>query len=108
MVLGEAQDWNRPPWPGTIGTICMSCVSWQEVLVKNTELTSHPQLEELWKDQKETPRVQPPPRILLPGNILAEQGMHHQEGLWVEWLAKDNPKTNPITIKSKAVSHMAE
>ena len=25
--------------------------------------------------------------------------MHHQEGLWVWWLAKDNPETNPTTIK---------
>ena len=25
-----------------------------------------------------------------------------------EWLAKDNPETNPITIKPKAESHMAE
>ena len=37
-------------------------------------------------------------------SILAEQGLHHQEGLWVRWLAKDNPETNPITIKPEAVS----
>jgi len=37
-------------------------------------------------------------------SILAEQGMHHQEG----WLAKDNLKTNSITIKPETVSHVAE
>ena len=24
-VLGKHTDWNRPPWPGTIVTICMRC-----------------------------------------------------------------------------------
>ena len=41
-------------------------------------------------------------------SILAEQGMHHQAGLWVRWLAKDNPETNPITIKPETASHVAE
>ena len=36
----------------------------QEVLVSNTELISHHQPEEFGKGQKETPHVQPPPRIL--------------------------------------------
>ena len=26
----------------------------------------------------------------------------------LEWLAKDNPETNPITIKPKTASHVAE
>jgi len=25
LLLGKHTDWNRPPWPGTIVTICMSC-----------------------------------------------------------------------------------
>ena len=41
-------------------------------------------------------------------SILAEQCMCHQEGLWVRWLVKENPETNPIIIKPKTVSHMAE
>ena len=41
-------------------------------------------------------------------SILAEQGVHHQEGLGVRWLAKDNPETNPITIKPETASHVAE
>ena len=34
--------------------------------------------------------------------------LHHQEGLWVRWLAKDNPETNPITIKPETASHVSE
>ena len=37
----------------------------QEVSVRNVELLSHHQMEELRKGQKETPPVLPPPRILL-------------------------------------------
>ena len=39
----------------------------QEVLVRNMELTSHHQLQEFWKGQKELPPVPPPPRVLLAG-----------------------------------------
>ena len=39
-------------------------------------------------------------------SILAEQSLHQQEG--VRWLAKDNPETNPITIKPETASHIAE
>ena len=65
-LLGKHTDWSRPPWPGTIVTICMSCFR-QEVLVRNTELRSHHQLEEFRKGQKETSQVRLPPRILLSG-----------------------------------------
>ena len=44
------------------------------------------------------------PESFFLASILAEQGLHHQEGLWVRWLAKDNSETNPITIKPEAVS----
>ena len=107
VLLGEAHtDRNCPPWPGTIVTICMSCL--QVVPVRNTELIILHQPEEFGKGQKETPHVRPPPRILLSGIHLAKQGVHPQERLWVRWLAKDNPETNPITVKPETASHVAE
>ena len=48
----------------------MWVILWQEVLVRNTELTSHHQQEEFRKGQKETSCVLPPPRILLAGTHL--------------------------------------
>ena len=39
------------------------------------------------------------PESFLLASILAEQGMRHQEGLWVRKLAKDNLESNAITIK---------
>ena len=44
-----------------------------------------------------------PPRILLPG-IQPGWAM----SIPPEWLARDNPEPNPITIKPKTVSHAAE
>ena len=71
------------------------------------ELISLYQPEEFGKGQKETPHVRPPPRIF--------SGIHLG---WIrrappgrtesEWLAKDNPETNPITVKPKTVSHVTE
>ena len=85
-------------------------VSWQEVLLRNTELTSLHQPEEFGKVQKETPSVRPPPRIHLFGIHLgwtrhAPPGRTVSQNDWWwmndEWMipAKDNPETNPITIK---------
>ena len=74
----------------------------QEVLVMNMELISHHQPEEFRKGQKETPRVRSPPRILLAGIHLGWT-RHAPPGRTLSQndLAKDNPETNPITIKPK-------
>ena len=76
--------------------------------MKNRELISHHQPEEFGKGQKETPHIRLPPRILLSGIHLAEQGVHHRKDSESEWLAKDNPETNPISIKPKTASHVTE
>ena len=41
-------------------------------------------------------------------SFLAEQGVHHRKDSESEWLAKDNLEANPITIKPKTLSHVAE
>ena len=75
-------------------------VLWQEVLVRNTKLISLHELEDFRKGQNETPHVQPPPRILLSGIHLGwTRCAPPGRTLELEWLAKDNPETNPITIK---------
>ena len=47
------------------------------------------------------------PKSFCLASMLAEQDMHHQERLRVRRLAKDNPETNPITIKPETASHAA-
>ena len=104
VLLGEAHtDRNCPPWPGTIVTICMSCL--QVVPVRNTELIILHQPEEFGKGQKETPHVLPPPRILLSGIHLGWTRCAPPERTLGQ---KDWLKTNPITIKPEAASDVAE
>ena len=74
------------------------------------ELISHHQSEKLGKGLKETPRVRPLPRIPL-ASIHLGWAMHAcatRKDSELEWLAKDHPETNPITIKLETVSHAAE
>ena len=48
------------------------------------------------------------PESFLLASILAEQGMHHQEGLWIRMIGQRQLETNPITIKPQTASHAAE
>ena len=85
----------------------------QEVLVRNDELTSYHKPEEFRKSQKENGNPSP---YFLP----ISQNPSHWNPSWLsnacatrkdpesEWLARDNPETNLITIKPKTASHMAE
>ena len=105
-------DWNRPPWPGTTVTTCMSYLK-QDALVRNVELTSYHQLEEFRKGQKEIGDSSP---YVLP----TSQNPSHWNPSWLsdvcttrrdpesEWLARDNLETNPITIKPETANHMTE
>ena len=70
-------------------------------------------LEGGWRCQSVFPMNLPESFSML--HILAERCTHHQEGPWVRldlsqvrWLARDNLETNPITIKPKTASRMAE
>ena len=69
------------------------------------ELISHHQPEELRKGRKETPHVQPPLRIL--SGIRLGWTRHAPPGE-TQWLAKDNPETNPITVKPETASQVSE
>ena len=51
-MLGEPPTETTHPWPRTTVTACMSYLK-QEVLVRNTELTSYHHLKEFRKGQKE-------------------------------------------------------
>ena len=73
------------------------------------ELICHHQLEEFGKGQKETPHVRPPPRILAGIHLgWTRKDLFTRKDSESEWLAKDNPETNPITMKPETASHVAE
>ena len=75
---------------------------------KEQETNKPPPTEEFGKVQKETPHGQPPPRILSGIHLGWTRRAPPGRTLESEWLAKDNPEANPITIKPETASHMTE
>ena len=102
LLLGETH-WNHPPWPGTIVIICMSYFM-TGGLGKEHRVISHRQPEEFKKGQKEMSHVLPTfqnPPYWHPSS-LSNAGDTRKEysDLESEKLARDNPDTNLITMKS--------
>ena len=101
-------NWNCPPWPGTIVTICMSCF-----------MTGGPGKKQGTNKPPPTRRVRE--RSKGDNTYLTTSqnpSLWHPSWLNKVWttrkdseserLAKDNLETNPITIKPETASHMAE
>ena len=83
--------------------------------VRNIELISHHQPEEFTNGKKKKKRERERhhvsyhlPESFSQALILADQGVHHQEGPWVRMIGRENPETNPINIKPKTASHVTE
>ena len=104
---GKHTDWNRPPWPGTTVTICVSYFT-----------TGGPTKEHGTNKPSPTRRVQERLKGGTTGLTTSQKTCWHSS--WLsnvcatkmnpesEWLSKDKPETNPITIKPETWSHMAE
>ena len=101
-------DWNRPPWPGTIATICMSCF-----------MTGGPSKEHGTNKPPPTRRAQERTKgditcLTTPQNpslwhpSWLNRACTTRKDSESEWLAKDNLETNPITIKPETASHVTE
>ena len=109
QLLGEAH-WMKLPTLARHHSVHLRELFYrQEVLVRNMELISHHQPEGFRKGQKETLHVRPPSRIFLTGIHLGWT-RHAPPGRTLsqnDWL-KEYLETNPITIKPKTASHVAE
>ena len=90
-LLGEAH-WNRPPWPGTTVTICMSCF-----------MTGDPDKEYGTNKPPPTGRVRERlkgdtcvsihfPESVSLASILAEWCVRHQERLWIRMIGQRPPR----------------
>ena len=101
-------DGNRPPWPGAIGTICISCFT-----------TGGPGKEHGTNKPPPTRRIRErskgvttcPTTSLNPSlrhSCWRNKACTTRSDSESEWMAKDNPETNPITINPETVSHVAE
>ena len=108
LLLGKHTDWNRPPWPGTTVTICMSCFTTggpgKEQGTNKPPPTRRAQ--ERSKGDTTCPTTSQNPSLWHPSWL--SKTCTTRKDSESEWLAKDNPETNPITIKPETASHAAE
>ena len=104
---------DHPPLPGNREKKTFAGVILQEeVLVRNKELTSYHQ-PEFWRGQKEmggsSSEVLPTSQDPLhwsPSRL--SDACAPKKDPNSEWLARDKPEINPMTIKPETVSHVAE
>ena len=104
-MLWEAH-WNRPPWPGTVVTICMTCFLTGGP--GKEQGTNKPpgtrRVQERSKGDTTCPTTSQNPSLWHPSWL--NKACTTRKDSESEWLAKDNPETNPITIKP--ASHVTE
>ena len=72
------------------------------------ELISHHQLGESRKVKRRHHMSDHLPESFSLASILAEQGCTTRKYSESEWLAKDNPETNPVTVKPETAGHVTE
>ena len=100
VLLGEAH-WNCPPWSGTILTICMSCFT-TGGSGKEHRTNKPPSTGRVWERSKGNttcPTTSQNPSVWHPSwlNKVYTTRKNYES----EWLAKDNPEANPITIEPR-------
>ena len=101
-------NWNCPPWPGTIVTICMSC--FMTGGPGKEQGTNKPPPTRRVRERSEgdttCPTTSQNPSLWHPSwlNKVCTTRKNSES----EWLAKDNPETSPITIKPRTASHVTE
>ena len=101
-------DWKSPPWPISTVTICMSCFMTGDP-DKEYGTNKPPPTWRVWERSKgdtACPSTSQNPSRLHP-SWLSDACATRKDSEF-EWLSKDHPETNPITIKPKTVSHAAE
>ena len=101
-------DWNCPPWPGTIVTICMSCFTIGGPGKEHRTNKPPPtrRVRERAKGDTTCPTASQNPSLWHP--YWLNKVCTTRKDSESEWLAEDNLETNPITIKPGTVSHVAE
>ena len=98
---GKHTGWNHPPWPGTIVIICMSCFTTGGPGKEHGTNKPPPtgRVQERSKGDTTCPTTSQNPSLWHPSWL--NKACTTRKDSESEWLAKDNPETNPITIKPR-------
>ena len=104
LCQGKHTEWNRPPWPG-------SRVTTERAVLRQEEHGTNrpPPMGRVWERSKgdtTCPTTSQNPSLWHPSWL--NKACTTRKDSESEWLAKDNPETNPITIKPETASHVTE
>ena len=105
---GKHTDWNCPPWPGTIVTICMSCFTTGDPgkdYWSNKPPTTG-RIQERSKGDTTCLTTSQNPSLWHPSWL--NKACTTRKDSESEWLAKGNLETNLITLKPETESQVAE
>ena len=105
---GEHIDWNCPPSPGTIVTICMSCFRTGRPGKKQGTNKPPPTRRVRERSKGDTTCLTTSQKPSLWHPSWPNKACTTRKDSQSEWLAKDNLETNPITIKPETASHVTE
>ena len=107
VVKGKYTDWTRPPWPGTRATICMSYFMPGGPGKEHGTNKPPPSRRVQERSKGDTTCLTTSLNPLWHPSWLSDACTSRKDSE-SGWLTKDNPETNPITMKPEAESHMAE
>ena len=108
VVRGNTLIETAHPRPGAIVTICMSCFTTGGP-GKEQGSNNPPPTRRVWErstGDTTCPTTSQNPSLWHPSWL--NKACTTRKDSELEWLAKDNLETNPITIKPKTASHVAE
>ena len=106
LLLGVNTDWNQPPRPGTIVTICMSYLMTGDTGKKHGTSKSIPNWRNLEKVRRRHPISYRFPEPSLLESMLAERCVHHQEGPWVRMITHGQPGNESPHRKPRTASRV--
>ena len=106
-LLGKDTDWNRPPWPGTVVTVGTRCFRTGGP-GKEHGTNKPPPTGRVWETSKRDTTCPTTSQNPCWHPSWLNKVSTTRKDSESEWLAKDNPGTNPIVIKPKNVSHVAD
>ena len=103
-LLGEAHWLKPPPWPATIVTICTSCLTTGGPGKEHGTNEPPPtgRVQERSKGDTTCPTTSQNPSLWHPSWL--NNACPTRKDPESEWLAKDSPETNPITIKPETAA----
>ena len=103
-VRGKHTDWSHPSWPATTVAICMRCFTTGGPGKEHGTNKPPPARRVQEKSKGDTTCLTTSPKPSLWHSSWLSKACTIRKDSESEWLVKDNPETNPITINLRLLA----